>query len=88
MCNGAGQGEDDAVFESEAELLDRVVGSLKATFPRVPEGEIRDCVAGIYERFDDATVRAYIPVLVDRQARVTLMRASAGRRAEDHLVGA
>ena len=61
------------MFETETESLNRVVDSLRTSFPLVREEEIRDCVSRIHERFADATVRTYIPVLVARQARVALM---------------
>lgn len=73
---------------SETETIERVIASLTATFPLVPEGEIRDCVAAIHQRFADATVRTYIPVLVDRQARVAIMRSARGRGVAGNLVGA
>ena len=74
--------------ETETESIERVIASLAATFPLVPEGEIRDCVAAIYQRFADATVRTYIPVLVDRQARVAIMRSATGRGVAGDLIGA
>jgi hypothetical protein len=74
------------VSETETETIDRVIASLSATFPLVPEGEIRDCVAAIYHRFADATVRTYIPVLVDRQARSAIMRSATGQGVPEHLV--
>ncbi len=76
------------MFETEIESIERVIASLIGTFPLVPEGEIRDCVSAIHQRFADATVRTYIPVLVDRQARVALVRAARGRGVAEGLVGA
>lgn len=74
------------VSETETESIERVIASLAATFPLVPEGEIRDCVAAIHQRFADATVRTYIPVLVDRQARAAIMRSGAGGGIAGDLV--
>ncbi len=74
------------MWETETESIERVIASLTVTFPLVPEGEIRNCVTAIYQRFADATVRTYIPVLVDRQARVAIMRSGAGRGAAEGLV--
>ena len=74
------------MLETEAEFLRTVVDSLKATFPLVAEEEIRECVTRIHRRFEDATVRVYIPVLLLRQARAELMHLPVPRPASDGLL--
>jgi hypothetical protein len=56
----------------EEQSIARVVELLLAAFPAVPEPAVRECVARLLERFADAPVRQYIPILVARRARAAL----------------
>ena len=66
------------MLQSEVAALDRVVDTLASSFPTVAEEDIRRAVARASERFADASVRSYVPVLVLRQVRAELMRIAAG----------
>jgi len=50
------------------QAMERVVATLRASFPAVAEGHVRDCVARIHATLEGARVRAYIPILVAREA--------------------
>jgi hypothetical protein len=68
--------------DGEEQSIARVVESLVAAFPAVPEPRIRDCVAHICVEFADAPIRTYIPILVARRARAALIsRSSAAEGA-------
>jgi hypothetical protein len=51
-----------------------VVEALAAAFPAVPMHVVGDCVERIREKYADARVRSYLPILVAREARATLSR--------------
>lgn len=80
MVGGGRRPQDGDVPETEIESLSRVIGALRATFPLATEEDIRERVTRVHGRFADATVRTYVPVLVLRQVRAELMRASADDR--------
>jgi len=61
--------QDDRRLDGEEQSIARVVESLVAKFPAVPEPDVRDCVTRILARFANATVRTYIPILVEKPAR-------------------
>jgi hypothetical protein len=56
----------------EEQSIARVVESLVAAFPEVPEAHIRSCVDHNRALFAHARIRTYIPILVARQARAAL----------------
>jgi len=56
--------------------MDQVVASLRAAFPSVSESHVRECVARIHATLDGARVRAYVPILVAREARDELAARS------------
>jgi hypothetical protein len=60
-----------------------VVEALAAAFPSVPGHVVSACVDRIREKYADARVRSYLPILVAREARVTL----SGFVAVDEPVG-
>ncbi len=62
--------------ETEYEALMHVVNRLAARFPRIDEDEIRDLTAGAFQDFDDAHVRDFVPVLVERTVRDRLRARS------------
>jgi hypothetical protein len=61
----------------EEQSIARVVESLVAMFPAVPEPAVRDCVKRIRAGFADAPIRTYIPILVARRARAALLDHSS-----------
>jgi hypothetical protein len=68
---------DSAPFEdrTQDDLLD-VERRLILEFSEwVPADEVCRCVADVASRFDDASIRAYVPVLVERIARDWLRNA-------------
>jgi hypothetical protein len=71
--------------DAEEQWITRLVASLLAAFPEIPEVHIRDCVARLHMRFANARIRTYIPILVARQAGAVLARYSPTRA--DPLVG-
>jgi hypothetical protein len=60
-----------------------VVEALAAAFPGVPMHVVGGCVERIREKYADARVRSYLPILVAREARATL----SGFVAVDEPVG-
>jgi hypothetical protein len=58
----------------EERSFTRVVEALGAAFPAVPLHVIVECVARIREKYADARVRTYLPILVAREARTMLSR--------------
>jgi hypothetical protein len=69
----------------EESSIARVVESLVAMFPGVPEADIRERVERLRAGFANARIRTYIPILVARQARAALIACSSA--AEDGRVG-
>ncbi len=63
--------------ESEWEALMHVVQRLSERFPAVDEDEIRALAAEEFQTYDDAHVRDFIPVLVERSVRVRLRTGHA-----------
>ncbi|KQR94180.1 hypothetical protein M1742_24920 [Salmonella enterica subsp. enterica serovar Typhimurium] len=57
----------------ETEPLADVVRRLHQRFPAIPTERVADAVMAAYYRFDGARIRDFIPVLVERAARNTLL---------------
>lgn len=63
--------DDEVRYEHEA--IARVLGALEAEFAgRVPAGTVADTVAAVHERFRDARVREFVPLMVERRAHARL----------------
>jgi hypothetical protein len=77
--------EDERRSDGEEQSIARVVESLIAMYPAVPEPCVRDCVRHIRAGFATAPIRTYIPILVARQARAALITLAA--TAGDARVG-
>ena len=60
----------------ETRELETVVARLRDRYPSVGETVIRDVVATSLHMFDDAAVRKFVPLLVEKLARQTLDRRS------------
>ena len=56
----------------EERSFTRVVEALGAAFPAVPLHVVGECVERIREKYADARVRTYLPILVTREARTML----------------
>ena len=68
--------QDERPRDGEERSIAKVVESLIAMFPAVPEPHIRECVKDIREGFANAPIRTFIPILVARQARAALLTFS------------
>ena len=69
---GSRPGVDDEV-RYEHEAIARVLDALETEFAgRVPAGTIADTVAAVHERFRDARVREFVPLMVERRAHARL----------------
>ena len=69
---GSRPGVDDEV-RYEHEAIARVLNTLQAEFAgRVPAGTVADTVAAVQERFRDARVREFVPLMVERRAHAKL----------------
>ena len=63
--------KDEVRYEHEA--IVRVLDALEAEFAgRVPAGTVADTVAAVHERFRDAKVREFVPLVVERRAHARL----------------
>jgi hypothetical protein len=82
---GARSRPDGRSPDGEEQSIARVITSLVAMFPAVPESDVRDCVERIRAGFATAPIRTYIPILVARQARAALL--SSQPTAEGARVG-
>ena len=69
--------QDERPRDGEEQSIAKVVESLIAMFPAVPEPDIRECVEYIREGFANAPIRTFIPILVARQARAALLTCSS-----------
>jgi hypothetical protein len=62
---------DEVRYEHEA--VARVLDALQVEFAgRVPAGTVADTVALVHERFRDARVREFVPLMVERRAHAEL----------------
>jgi len=62
---------DEVRYETEA--IANILGALDAEFAgRVPAGTVEDTVAAVHERFRDANVREFAPLMVLRRAHAKL----------------
>jgi hypothetical protein len=62
---------DEVRYEREA--IANVIGALEAEFAgRVPAGTVEETVVAVHERFRDAQVREFVPLMVLRRAHAKL----------------
>lgn len=61
---------------AETRELERLASRLQERFPAVAESEIRSVITDSMHLFDDASVRKFVPLLVERIAIETLRRRS------------
>jgi hypothetical protein len=67
---------DEAQYEEEA--IARVRSELEAEFAgRVPAGTVADTVTVVHDRFRDARVREFVPLMVERRAHAKLAAIAA-----------
>jgi hypothetical protein len=60
---------DHSMRDDEERSFTRVVEGLGAAFPGVPSRVVREYVERIREKYANARVRTYLPILVAREAR-------------------
>jgi hypothetical protein len=58
--------------ENEERSFARVLETLGAAFPAVPPAIVGEFVAHVREKYADARVRTYLPILVAREVREML----------------
>ena len=58
----------------EQKHINQVTARLADQFPELGAEEIQSAVHGEYARFDDAAIRDFVPILVERTSRETLRR--------------
>jgi hypothetical protein len=61
-------------IENESHAIDEVVERLRSRYPDTPELEVRAQVEAQLEKFTDAVVRDFVPVLVEHEAGGMLAR--------------
>jgi hypothetical protein len=66
------------MHDDEERSFTRVIEALGAAFPAVPARVVRECVERLREKYADARVRTYLPILVAREARAMLSSFVAG----------
>ena len=59
--------------KTETEALQAVVDRLAERFPGEPRSVIEDVVAHEHSLFDEGRVRDYVPILVERAAKLRLV---------------
>ncbi|BBX06083.1 hypothetical protein MAIC_08860 [Mycolicibacterium aichiense] len=57
----------------EQRQIDQVVSRLTESFPYVPDHIITETVDSTYRRFDDARIREFVPLFVERSCRATFV---------------
>jgi hypothetical protein len=64
--------------EDEHRAVTEVVQRLAASFPHVPADVVQYAVHTSYEQFAGSPIRDFVPVLVERMARTSLVSKSNG----------
>lgn len=64
----------------EDAALRNVIERLRQQFPELDSDIVARTVHGRYDDLDEAPVRDFIPVIIERSARKQLKAATAGRR--------
>jgi hypothetical protein len=62
--------------DDETRAVTEVVQRLAATFPHVAPDVVQDTVHVSYQQFADSPIRDFVPVLVERLAKTTLVSKS------------
>jgi hypothetical protein len=57
------------VLVREAKALTDIADRLAARFPHITRARVIEIVGEIHQHFDDAPIREFVPVLVEREAR-------------------
>jgi hypothetical protein len=65
---------------AERQHLEAVTARLVRQFPELPERDVRAVVAAGAQRLEDARVRQFVPLLVERAARADFRRRQVSGR--------
>lgn len=60
------------ISADEDRLIGQVVDRLCARFPHVPSGTVYEIVGSVRHRFDEAPIRDFVPLFVERHTKETL----------------
>jgi hypothetical protein len=60
------------VTAEEDRLIGQVVDRLLAGFPQVPADTVHEFVGLVHRRFDDAPIRDFVPLFVERHTKEKL----------------
>jgi CRISPR/Cas system-associated exonuclease Cas4 (RecB family) len=69
------------VPQEERAQIDAVQRRLAQKYAELPHDHVAAVVQRVYARFNQSTVRDYVPLLVERRAREELTRSTGGREA-------
>jgi CRISPR/Cas system-associated exonuclease Cas4 (RecB family) len=64
--------------QEERAQIDAVQRRLAQKYAELPHDHVAAVVQHVYARFNQSTVRDYVPLLVERRAREELTRSTAG----------
>ncbi|PVG81496.1 hypothetical protein DDE18_15885 [Nocardioides gansuensis] len=60
------------VLHGETRALSHMIDRLSRRFPRHSRATVAEVVSQAHQRYDDSHLRDYVPVLVEREARLKL----------------
>jgi hypothetical protein len=63
--------------EHDQQAMERTIEALRQRFPGVAAEDIADQVRAAYQRYQDAPIREYVPVMVEREVRLLLRSRQA-----------
>lgn len=64
------------VTGEEDRLIGQVVDRLLTEFPQVPPATVQHTVGSVHHRFDNAPIRDFVPLFVERHTKVELAKLS------------
>lgn len=64
------------VTAEEHRMIGQVVDRLLNQFPQVPPATVQDAVGSVHHQFDDAPIRDFVPLFVERHTKVELAKLS------------
>jgi hypothetical protein len=67
------------VPQEERAKIDAVQRRLAQKYADLPHDHVAAVIQRVYARFNQSTVRDYVPLLVERRAKEQLARSTAGR---------
>ena len=53
-------------------IIDQVVERLSVRFPALPTDTVQEAVAKAYDKMDEVEVRDFVPVLIEKRAKMAL----------------